>query len=212
MHARVEAGTALNARPDEAVTGLEVHARSVVLGGKSFGAAGAYEKIAGTIRFAADSTHPLNQRVTDIGLAPKNSSGRVEFSGDFYLLKPVDMSKGNGRLLLDVANRGRKVALGMFNSTPRAPDPSTPEDFGNGFLMRHGYTVAWVGWQTDVPRRDGLMALDVPRARGVTGFIRCELRPNERVEKLPLADRYHIPNPVSDLADPEAREIGRAHV
>ena len=193
------------------VRGVDIHARAVVLGGQSFGPAGAYEKISGTIHFAANPAHPLNQRVTDIGLAQKNADGRVEFSGDFYLLKPVDMSKCNGRLLLDVANRGRKVALGMFNSTPRVPDPSTPVDFGNGFLMRHGYTVAWVGWQADVPRRDGLMALDVPRARGVTGFIRCELRPNARAETLPLADRYHLPHPTVDLADPQARVTVREH-
>src|SRR5258706_13203382 len=175
------------------VTGLDIQKREVVLGGKSFGDAGAYEKIAGTIRFAADPAHPLHRQITDIGVAQKNAEGRVEFSGDFYLLKPVDMAKGNGRLLLDVANRGRKVALGMFNSTPRSPDPTTSADFGNGFLMRQGYTVAWVGWQIDVPRQDGLMALDVPRARGVTGIIRCELRPNTRETILPLADRDHVP-------------------
>jgi alpha/beta hydrolase family protein len=194
-----------------AVTGLQVTARAAVLDGQPFGAAGAYEKIAGTIRFSADPDHPLHRAITDIGLARRNAAGRVEFSGGFYLLKPVDLRKGNGRLLLDVANRGRKVALGMFNSTPRVPDPSTPADFGNGFLMRHGYTVAWVGWQHDVPRRDGLMALDAPRAQGVTGFVRCELRPNNRVETLPLADRYHIPYPALDLADPEARVTVREH-
>ena len=110
-----------------------------------------------------------------------------------------------------MANRGRKVALGMFNSTARVPDPSTPADFGNGFLMRHGYTVAWVGWQPDVPRQDGLMALDVPRATGRHGFVRCELQPNKRVDTLPLADRYHIPHPVADLADPQARITMREH-
>lgn len=193
------------------VTDLDIHTRAVVLGGDPFGAAGAYEKIAGTIRFAADPAHPLHRRITDMGLAQRNADGRVEFSADFYLLKPVDTRNGNGRLLLDVANRGRKVALGMFNSTPRVPDPTTPEEFGNGFLMRHGYTVAWVGWQPDVPRRDGLMALDVPRAPGVTGFVRCELRPNTRVETLPLADRYHVPHPTVDLADPEARVTIREH-
>ncbi len=193
------------------VTSLDIQKREVVLGGKSFGDAGAYEKIAGTIRFAADPAHPLHRQITDIELAQKNADGRVEFSADFYLLKPVGARKGNGRLLLDVANRGRKVALGMFNSTPRAPDPSTPEDFGNGFLMRRGYTVAWVGWQADVPRKDGLIALDVPRAKGVTGFIRCELRPNTRVDTLPLADRYHIPNQTIDIADAQARVTVREH-
>lgn len=193
------------------VTGFEIHSRALVLAGQSFGQTGAYEKIAGTLRFAADPTHPLHQRITDIGLAPKNADGRVEFSGDFYVLRPVDPHKGNKRLLFDVVNRGRKVALGMLNSAPRVPDPTTPEEFGNGFLMRQGYTLAWVGWQSDVPRRDGLLALDVPRAQGVTGYIRCEMRPNKRVETLPLADRYHIPNPTVDLADPEARMLMKEH-
>lgn len=193
------------------VTKLDIRTRAVVLDGQPFGASGAYEKIAGTMRFAADPLHPLHQRVTDIGLAPRNAEGRVEFSADFYLLKPVAMDKGNGRLLLDVANRGRKVALGMFNSTPRVPDPSTAEDFGNGFLMRRGYTVAWAGWQTDVPRRDGLMALDAPCAQGVSGFVRCRLRPNVRAEVLALADRDHIPYPSIDIDDPAATMSVRAH-
>ena len=193
------------------VTVLEMQKREVVLDGKPFGDAGAYEKIAGTMRFSVDPAHPLQRQITDIGLAQKNAEGRVEFSADFCLLKPVVARKGQGRLLVDVANRGRKVALGMFNSAPRVPDPSTPADFGNGFLMRHGYTVAWIGWQPDVPHVDGLMALDVPRAKGVTGFMRCELRPNTRADVLPLADRYHIPNPTLDVADPQARVTVREH-
>ena len=195
-------------------TKLDIQTRATVLDGQAFGASGAYEKIAGTIRFAVDPAHPLHQRVTDIALAPRNAQGLVEFSGDFYLLKPVDMKKGNGKLLLDVPNRGRKVAIEMFNSTPRVPDPTTAKDFGNGFLMRQGYTVGWVGWQIDVPRQDGLMVLDAPRAPGVSGMLRCRLRPNEAATALPLADRYHIPNPCVDLDDPDAsitvRENGGA--
>lgn len=193
------------------MTHLDIHTRTTVLDGQPFGATGAYEKIAGTMRYAVDPAHPLHQRVTDIAHVPRNAQGLVEFSGDFYVLKPVDPKKGNGRLLMDLANRGRKVALGMFNSTPRVPDPSTPTDFGNGFLMRHGYTVAWAGWQIDVPRRDGLMALDVPRAEGVTGWVRCRLRPNVAAATLPLADRYHLPNPTVDLTDPQASMTAREH-
>ena len=187
------------------VTGLEVHTREVVLGGKSFGDAGAYEKIIGTARFAADPAHPLHASITDISVAPRNADGCVEFSADFYLLKPVDADKGNRRLLLDVPNRGRKVAIELFNSTPRVPDLTKPEHFGNGFLMRHGYTVGWIGWQPDVPRSDGLMALEVPRAKGVTGWLRVLRRPNAPVDTLPLSDRYHLPYSSVDLNDPEAR-------
>ncbi len=193
------------------VTDLEVQSRVVRSRRQSIRRERCVQKIAGTMRFAADPAHPLHRQLTDIAQAPTDANGRIAFSADFYLLKPVDMRKGNRRLLVDVANRGRKVALGMFNSTERVPDPSSAQHFGNGFLMRQGYTVAWVGWQIDVPRRDGLMALDVPRAKGVTDFIRCELRPNERVESLPLADRYHVPNPVHDLADGEARVFMREH-
>jgi len=127
------------------VTTLELSHRSPVLDGKEFGQRGAYEKLAGTLRFAVDPGDALNRRITDIERAPRNARGQVEFAADFYLLKPVDMRKGNQRLLVDCVNRGRKVALGMLNSGPRVPEPSKPEDFGNGFLMRHGFTVAWIG-------------------------------------------------------------------
>ncbi len=199
-----------------AVTALEIRHRGVVLDGRPFGAAGAYEKVAGVLRLAVDPANPANRAITDLGLAPRNTRGAVEASADFYLLQPVDPARGNRRLLLDVPNRGRKVALGMFNSTPRVPDPSTPEDFGNGFLMRHGYTVAWIGWQHDVPRQDGLMALTVPAARGangpISGPVRCLWRPNLRAATLPLADRYHIPHPTADLDDPDARLTVCDHV
>jgi hypothetical protein len=193
------------------VTALEVQSRSLVLDGRPFGAAGAYEKLAGTLRFAVDPEHPVHAVVCDLDRAPRNAGGRVEFAADFYLLRPADPARGNGSLLLDVPNRGRKVALGMFNSAVRVPDPTTAADFGNGFLLRHGYTVAWVGWQHDVPRVDGLMAMDVPRARGVSGLVRCEFRPNAPAGVLPLADRYHIPYPAAERDDPAARLTVREH-
>ena len=198
-----------------AVTSLEITHQSVVLDGHAFGAAGAYEKIVGVLRFGVDPTHPANQGIADLAQAPRGEAGLVESSADFYLLRPVDPARGNRRLLLDVPNRGRKVALGMFNSAVRVPDPTTADDFGNGFLMRHGYTVAWCGWQHDVPRQDGLQALTVPAARGANGPISapvlCEWRPNTRVDTLPMADRYHIAQPTTDLTDPAARLSVREH-
>ncbi|HEX7786911.1 MAG TPA: hypothetical protein VF653_11895, partial [Methylomirabilota bacterium] len=192
-----------------AVTRLEVTRREPVLGGARFGAGGAYEKIEGVLHFAVDPARPVHAPIADLSRAPRNAAGLVESSADFYLLRPVD--GGRRRLLLDVPNRGRKIALGMFNGTPRSNDPTAAEDFGNGFLMRHGYTVAWVGWQPDVPRRDGMMALTVPRAAGISARVRCEFRPNARVEVLPLADRYHVPHPVARRDDPEAALHVREH-
>jgi hypothetical protein len=192
-----------------AVTRLEVTRREPVLGGARFGAGGAYEKVEGVLHFAVDPAHPVHAPIADLARAPRNAGGLVESAADFYLLRPVD--GGRGRLLLDVPNRGRKIALGMFNSTPRSNDPTTAEDFGNGFLMRHGYTVAWIGWQPDVPRRDGMMALTVPRVPGVSARVRCEFRPTARTDVLPLADRYHIPHPVARPDDPDAELRVREH-
>jgi hypothetical protein len=192
------------------VTGLEIKQREPVLRGRAFGSGGAYEKVVGTIHFAVDPAHPLHADITDLGRAPRNGSGLVEGAADFYLLRPV--GGGNGALLLDVANRGRKVALGMFNSSAvRVPDPTAEADFGNGFLLRHGYTVAWVGWQHEVPKQDGLMAMSAPIVRGLDGLVRCEWRPNTRVARLPMADRYHVPQPTVDVADASARLLVRSH-
>src|SRR5262245_7501200 len=198
-----------------AVTAIEIVTRSAVLDGRAFGRVGAYEKLAGIIRFAIDPRLAVHAAIADIGRAPTNASGLVETWADFYLLRPVDPAAGNRRLLLDVPNRGRKIALGLFNGAPRVPDPSAPDDFGNGFLMRHGYTVAWVGWQPDVPRQDSMMALTVPVAtdggRAISGIVRCEFRPNRPGDVLPLADRYHIPHPVARLDDPDAELTVRDH-
>jgi hypothetical protein len=55
------------------------------------------------------------------------------------------------------------------------------------------------------------MALDAPAARGASGRLTCEWRPNLRSDVLPLADRYHLPYPVADLDDPSAELTARAH-
>lgn len=191
------------------VVGLEIARREPVLDGARFGAGSAYEKLEGVLRFSADPAARQNAPIADLGLAPRNARGLVEYAADFYLLRPLD--GGSRRLLLDVPNRGRKIALGMFNSTPRSNDPTSREDFGNQFLMRHGYTVAWIGWQPDVPRRDGMMAMTVPRVSGISERVRCEFRPNARVDVLPLADRYHLPHPAARLDDPEAELQVREH-
>lgn len=198
------------------VTGLEIQRREVVLDGRPFGDAGAYEKIIGRLRYAVDPEHRLHRQITDIALAPKNAEGQVEFSGDFYLLRPLNAHKSNKRLLFDIPNRGRKSTLSLFNSTPRSADPTTPGDFGNGFLLRHGYTLAWAGWQADIERQPGFMALDVPSATGIVDYMRVELKPHSRETRMPLGDLSHVtcpsvPQATVDMNDPRARLSVREH-
>ena len=134
-----------------AVTALEINTRQPLAGRREFASVGHYIQLDGTAHFAVDPAHPLNNCITDIQLAPRDGDGRVYFSADIRILAPEDPRRGNHRLLFDVPNRGNRLALGTFNRVPRPIDPSAPTDAGDGFLMRHGYTVVWCGWQHALP-------------------------------------------------------------
>src|SRR5579864_7124025 len=136
------------------VTRVEITSRQDVLGGKAFGAVGAYEKLAGKVYFAVDPNNPHNKIIADIDKAPKNSEGKVEFSADLFILRPKDPSHGNGVALFDVVNRGNKGLLGVFNRAKGSSDPTADADFGDGLLMREGYTLVAVGWEFDVRNKD----------------------------------------------------------
>jgi hypothetical protein len=186
---------------------IELSERSDVLGGKSFGSVGPYERLAGKAFFAVDPKLPANQIVCDIDKAPRNDSGLVEFSSDIYVLKPRDPKNGNGAALYEVSNRGNKGMLAMYNRATASHDPKTAADFGDNFLMERGYTLIWLGWQFDVPRAEGLMRLYTPIARNgdrpITGPVRSEIIVDKRLFSFSLADRNtHIPYTMADPNDP----------
>src|SRR4051794_10587841 len=153
------------------VTRIEITRTEPFAAGQTFGDVGAYEKVVGRFHGELDPAHALNAGIVDIDNAPRNAAGHVEYSADFYVLKPVDMAKGNGALLYDVNNRGSKRALIQFNSAPASNDPTSPQDAGNGFLMRQGYTVVFSGWLPGLPAEGGLLRLQVPVAHGKTSPI-----------------------------------------
>jgi hypothetical protein len=174
------------------VTRIDIASRTDVLGGKPFGDAGSYEKLIGTVHFAVDPAQPGNQAIVDIDKAPRAADGRVAFSADLYVLEPKDAARRNGVALFDVLNRGRKNILRDFNRAPAVADPASEADFGDGFLMRRGFTLVWVGWQFDVPRRGGLMGLDAPVATDqghpITGWVTTTFVPNSADPTYPLDD------------------------
>jgi hypothetical protein len=201
MPASVEAG----------VTRLQIDRREIVLDGRAFGAAGPYEKLSGTVHFALDPALPQNHVIVDLNLAPKNARGLVEFSADFYLLKPVDPARGNGRLFYEAGNRGTKRILPVFQNAANAADPSTPQEFGNGALMQQGFTLLWMGWQWDVP--EGRMRMDIPIATDngtpITGWVRGNFIPGANLTSALIADRGHLPYPIVDPASSEHRLLVR---
>ena len=171
---------------------IEIASRTDVLGGKPFGTAGAYQKIIGTAFFSIDSSHSRNKAIVDIDKAERDTAGRVTFSTDLYALVPIDVARSNGVALFDVLNRGRKNIVRDFNRAPQVLDPTKEADFGDGFLMRKGYTLVWVGWQHDIPHRGGLMGLDAPatldQGKPVTGRISTMFIPNTADPTYPLDD------------------------
>ena len=130
------------------------------------------------------------------------------------MLQPRAPDKGSGRIVFDVVNRGRKTVLSL-NDAPRSEEPTAPLGSGNGFLMRHGYTVVWCGWQADVPASPGLMGLQGPEAIGpggpLTGRILHQFQSNEATQAFLLAHRGHVPHPPVDADDPSASLTVRDH-
>src|SRR5436190_17890311 len=133
------------------VVRVAVTSRTVVANGAWFGAAGPYEKISGTVYFELDPADPHNRAIVDLDLAPRNARGRVEFSADLFILAPQDPARASGSVLFEISNRGGKGLLSTFNRATGSADPMLPEHFGDGLLMRNGFTLVWVGWEFDVP-------------------------------------------------------------
>lgn len=206
---------------------MEVKEQSDILGGKTFGTVGAYERLTGKAYFTLDPKTAGNKSIVDLDKAARNKQGLVEFSADFYILRPKDASKGNGTLLYEVSNRGNKSMLLQFNraaaTTPTGIlDPRSADDFGDGLLMTQGYTLLWVGWQFDMPSNDLLVYLYPPATSGIKGIVRAEWTLDRREDRYSVADRNHRPykvlNPedqslkltVRDLVEGPRIEIPRA--
>jgi imidazolonepropionase-like amidohydrolase len=181
---------------------LRIDRREVVLDGRAFGAAGPYEKLVGKVEFSYNPSLRANRIIVDLARAPRDANGKVTCSADFYLLKPVDPKKGNGRLFYEVGNRGGKGMLGALQKATNSADPSTPAEFGDGWLMDQGFAILWMGWQWDVP--DGRMRMDMPiptdAGRPITGLVRGNFIPDVRSDTQSLADRGHKGYPVLDRA------------
>ncbi len=196
------------------VARIEVLSRSVLAGGKAFGAAGPYEKITGRLHYAVDPDNPANARIVDVGLAPHDAAGRVRFSGDFILIKPTDAGRGNGRLLYGVNNRGNLILLAVFNDAPWNNAPESAADLGNGFLLEQGYTLLWSAWNWDVLPGGGRLQIDLPVAtedgKTITGPVAAEITVDHAADVRPVAwggSRGYAP---ADPEEPGARLTVRA--
>ena len=139
----------------------------------SYGSVDAYQKLTGTLKGEVDPKDRHNAIIQDLALAPVNARGMVEYTSEFVLLKPKDMSRANGVLRYDAPNRGNILTM---------PNPAaTP---GDAEYLERGYTLLYAAWQGDVPKSNpARLTLTVPVAKNadgssITGPYRAELIPS----------------------------------
>ena len=196
-----------------AVVGFDVTSCAPLAGGSAFGEIGPYQEINGTLRLAVDPGQAANRLITDLDLAPRATYGLVHFDLDLVLTAPVNPAP-DGRLLVDVPNRGRPLAA-RLNSAQGYPAASI-DDVGNGFLMRQGFTIARCGWQYDAPREPGRVRLRGPVAHHegvpVIGPALCHFQLARRAQSILLSDRDHVPYPAANPDDTEAVLTVRPHL
>jgi len=174
------------------ITRFVIKKREPFAAGHEFPITGAYEKLTGMIYGEVDPKHRLNKIIVNLNKAPRNRRGRVEYSSNFCILKPLDMARGNGKIFFDAPNRGSKRILGFLNDGPEANDPTTLEHAGNGFLMRQGYTIVWCGWQGDLMALKNWLVINVPVAtnngKPIVANVRTEIVVDEKgVKSQPLS-------------------------
>src|SRR5437660_3843080 len=171
----VAAGAIYAALPAHAkVTKIQITAKeSPAFGGYSWPGVGPYEKIVGRAFGELDPKDPKNAVIVDLQLAPRNAAGQVEYSFDFYILKPVDLSKGNHKMLYEPPNRGRKT-IAPLNRGVGGNDPGSITDaalLANSFLMPQGYSISFSGWDAsaDTNGSDLSTTITLPVAKNRDG-------------------------------------------
>ena len=108
------------------IISVEIQAIEPLADGAPFGSVGAYEKVIGVAKGEVDPDAPGNKGIALIDKAPRNARGMVEYTTDFFVLRPKDPAKGNGRILYEVNNRGRKMLFGNIADGPQGMnDPQT---------------------------------------------------------------------------------------
>ena len=173
------------------VVRMEVERTTPYAGGREFGDAGRFERLDGTVRMEVDPDDPLNAVIVNLDRAPRNDRGLVEFSAPFFIIKPVDMARGNGKLLYGINNRGNAIELG-FHTFPSLPPGAGPDD-GDGLFFRLGYTLVDAGWAGDVVTTATRLGANLPVAAQADGS--------------PIVSRIRIEYS-SDLAQQPAGDAG----
>ncbi len=179
--------------------------------GRTFGSVGPYETLRGKAYGEVDPTDPRNAVITDIELAPRNANGKVEYSMDIFILKPVDLRRGNHKVFLDMNNRGKMRVLRLNDVAP-TNNPTTAADAGSGFIMNLGYSVVANGWDFSARSEDARLTISLPIAKSPDGSSITGLSYEYINFNNAKSVRYRLAYPTATLEKSEATLTVRARL
>jgi hypothetical protein len=183
--------------------------------GSAFDNTGAYERVKGVFRGELDPQDPRNRVIVNIDKAPRNAAGKVEYEADFFMLRPTVATRGNGKIIYDVANRGRmyihwRLMDVRLASPASGNDPRTVEDAGTGLFLRRGYTLVWSGWDPDAPRSNNGLSMKAVVAtdngKPIVRMIRDELVSGTRAA---ARDKFRLTHEATTLDQSQAKLTAR---
>ncbi len=103
-----------------AVTKIVVDSTAPAFGGATIGTAGAYTLLTGRAFGELDPTDPHNEIITDIGKAPRDSTGKVSYIATFQIAVPQNLAAANGLMFYEVPNRGGNAIPSASSVVPGA--------------------------------------------------------------------------------------------
>src|SRR5262252_9423434 len=142
-------------------TQITILTRGTAFGGYAFPLVGQYEFITGVAMGEVNPSNPQNAVITAIGLPPRNANGNVVYQHNFYILKPLDLSHGNHKMMYEPPNRGNKTYQTLNNTPTGTNDPAAltdPTVLDDSFLWTRGYTTVWSGWENNLGPLTDLVA------------------------------------------------------
>jgi hypothetical protein len=192
-------------RADARVTRLQIEQRRPVANGAAMGTVGPYERLDGTAFFEVDPRDPRNALIVNLNKAPTNAKGLVEFRAPFYILKPVDVAKGNGKIWYGINNRGSQTVYSALRD-PRATrtlglEILSEESVSDALLLRKGYAYVDAGWHGDGLPGGFFPQFPIAREKdgsAITGPTRVEWQPQSAAFSLPLLNGF-VPYPPASL-------------
>jgi hypothetical protein len=133
------------------------------------------------------------EQIPDLEKAPRNARGKVEYQTRVVIVAPTEPMPGQGRLLVDVPNRGLPVSHAFYNSPRQRPLPIGSLDAGLGFLQEQGWMLMSTQWELG----QGFDAPSFVDEHGETRFVEAAGFAAVRDVALFLRDSTQADNPLA---------------